>query len=161
MSISISSPFNDNIGFQFAGIQKYQTTQSRRTNISGTSVDQVDLNNMQLVDESVFQKAYENFTKGQVIDSTSDMVAQQLVAQRNEMAKQVDDATRYQQADEMATDYISHLYNNINRVSVADNGNESPKHVNPFDQEIYNDRVTTYSAKTKKRDNYKCFTDGI
>lgn len=143
MSISISSSFDINISSQFADIQDIRRAHSRST-MTAKQADMADLNQMQLVDESFFQKAYENFRKAPVIVSASG-----LVDQRNEMANKIDDATRYQQANDLAPDYISHLYNSINEVTLSSNGNESKKYVNPYDKEIFNDHTTTHSAQTK------------
>lgn len=144
MSISIASPFNKTyVRPLFADIQDARSAQSRSA-FSGQQVDKIDFRKLSEVDESFFQTAYENVQRGFVVESSAD-----LVAQRNEIANQVDDATRYQQADDLAPDYVSHLYNSINKVIVASNGNETKKYVNPDDKEICNDHTTTYSAKTK------------
>lgn len=143
MSISVASSFDTNIRPQFADIQDIRRVQSR-TAFSAQQVDTVDLSKLQQVDESFFQKAYENFAKAPVIESSAD-----LVTQRNEMGNQVDESTRYQQANDLAPEYISYLYNKINKVTVDSNGNETKNYVNPYDKEIFNDHTTTYSAKTK------------
>lgn len=143
MSISISNLINSNAYSQFVDIQDARRAQSR-TAFSTLQADRVDLSKLQQVDESFFQKAYENFAKAPVIESSAD-----LVTQRNEMGNQVDESTRYQQANDLAPEYISYLYNKINKVTVDSNGNETKNYVNPYDKEIFNDHTTTYSAKTK------------
>ena len=146
MSISVSSPLGTNSYSQDVYF-KESVNSPAKTGVTDTfnsrNFDTIEWRKFDLTDSNCYQTTYADL--GKIEFATT------IVNQRMERATQVDDATRYQQADDMASDYTSFLYNNINKVNMdPETGNESPVRLNPYHEDIHENHITTYSEKTKK-----------
>ena len=75
--------------------------------------------------------------------------AADVVNKRNEVAKQLDETQRYNDAANIAKDYINYLNNDINQFKTDVNGHDKVIHASPLLDGITQNNSTTYSATTK------------